>query len=86
MFVCFNKEESKICKFVLSFMFELFLVRVEFFGFFIYVFLGDSLVVEYFILYFIFIVYIRRDVFLLGKFIVNLSGCLWNSIFIEYLY
>ncbi|XP_059517605.1 mini-chromosome maintenance complex-binding protein isoform X3 [Myotis daubentonii] len=81
-----NKEESKTCKFVSSFMSELSPVRAELLGFLTHALLGDSLAAEYLILHLISTVYTRRDVLPLGKFTVNLSGCPRNSTFTEHLY
>uniref|UniRef100_G1SH39 Mini-chromosome maintenance complex-binding protein n=1 Tax=Oryctolagus cuniculus TaxID=9986 RepID=G1SH39_RABIT len=83
---CLNKEESKACKFVSSFMSELSPVRAELLGFLTHALLGDSLAAEYLILHLISTVYTRRDVLPLGKFTVNLSGCPRNSTFTEHLY
>uniref|UniRef100_A0A2K6D9R0 Mini-chromosome maintenance complex-binding protein n=1 Tax=Macaca nemestrina TaxID=9545 RepID=A0A2K6D9R0_MACNE len=83
---CLNKEESKTCKFVSSFMSELSPVRAELLGFLTHALLGDSLAAEYLILHLISTVYTRRDVLPLGKFTVNLSGCPRNSTFTEHLY
>uniref|UniRef100_A0A2K6FTI8 Mini-chromosome maintenance complex-binding protein n=1 Tax=Propithecus coquereli TaxID=379532 RepID=A0A2K6FTI8_PROCO len=83
---CLNKEESKTCKFVSSFMSELSPVRAELLGFLTHALLGDSLAAEYLILHLISTVYSRRDVLPLGKFTVNLSGCPRNSTFTEHLY
>uniref|UniRef100_A0A2K5MDW4 Mini-chromosome maintenance complex-binding protein n=1 Tax=Cercocebus atys TaxID=9531 RepID=A0A2K5MDW4_CERAT len=83
---CLNKEESKTCKFVSTFMSELSPVRAELLGFLTHALLGDSLAAEYLILHLISTVYTRRDVLPLGKFTVNLSGCPRNSTFTEHLY
>ncbi|ERE78874.1 mini-chromosome maintenance complex-binding protein [Cricetulus griseus] len=83
---CLNKEESRTCKFVSSFMSELSPVRAELLGFLTHALLGDSLAAEYLILHLISTVYTRRDVLPLGKFTVNLSGCPQNSTFTEHLY
>uniref|UniRef100_A0A8C5LEL7 Mini-chromosome maintenance complex-binding protein n=1 Tax=Jaculus jaculus TaxID=51337 RepID=A0A8C5LEL7_JACJA len=83
---CLNKEESRACKFVSSFMSELSPVRAELLGFLTHALLGDSLAAEYLILHLISTVYTRRDVLPLGKFTVNLSGCPRNSTFTEHLY
>ncbi|XP_029416601.1 mini-chromosome maintenance complex-binding protein isoform X3 [Nannospalax galili] len=83
---CLNKEESRTCKFVSSFLSELSPVRAELLGFLTHALLGDSLAAEYLILHLISTVYTRRDVLPLGKFTVNLSGCPRNSAFTEHLY
>ncbi|KAF6110046.1 minichromosome maintenance complex binding protein [Phyllostomus discolor] len=83
---CLNKEESKTCKFVSSFMSELSPVRAELLGFLTHALLGDGLAAEYLILHLISTVYTRRDILPLGKFTVNLSGCPRNSTFTEHLY
>ncbi|XP_053548632.1 mini-chromosome maintenance complex-binding protein [Bombina bombina] len=79
-------EEPEGKLFVSSFMSELSSVRAELLGFLTHVLLGDSLAAEYLILHLISTVYARRDVLPLGKFTLNLSGCLRNGTFSAHLY
>lgn len=47
---------------------------------------GDSLVVEYLFFYLIFLVYSWIGIMFVGKFILNVSGCLFLDLFLREMY